>query len=178
RRRTRRPHRPPGRRCAHRTPRRRRCRSRRDGPRTDRRHPTRHPPRSVRMTPPNGPAPAGITTPTVDQRPVRATPPRHIPLARIITVELRKSFDTRSGLWLLGSIGIAAVLTTGAVMAWAPKTEFTYGGFTLVPHRSRVLLAKAMGAVVVAAGATLVAFAVGAIGNLVGAAIAGIPTVW
>jgi len=163
------------------------------------------------MTTTTGPAPAGITTPTVDQRPVRATPPRHIPLARIITVELRKSFDTRSGLWLLGSIGIAAVLTTGAVMAWAPKTEFTYGGFTLaigfpmsvilpviavlsvtaewsqrsglatftlVPHRSRVLLAKAMGAVVVAAGATLVAFAVGAIGNLVGAAIAGIPTVW
>ena len=89
---------------------------------------------------------------------------------------MRKSFDTRSGLWLLASIGIAALLTTGAVIAWAPETELTYSQFTLaigfpmsvilpiiavlsvtaewsqrsglatftlVPHRGRVLLAKA-----------------------------------
>ena len=46
-------------------------------------------------------------------------------------MELRKSFDTRSGFWLLASIGIASVLTTGAVIAWAPKNELTYSQFTL-----------------------------------------------
>jgi ABC-2 type transport system permease protein len=162
------------------------------------------------MTTTTSPVPATVTAPVVERRSIRATP-RHIPLARIIAVELRKSFDTRSGLWLLASIGIAALLTTGAVIAWAPETEFTYGGFTLaigfpmsvilpiiavlsvtaewsqrsglatftlVPHRGRVLLAKAIAAVLVAAAATVVAFAVGALGNVVGTAIAGIPTVW
>ena len=97
-------------------------------------------------------------------------------MTRIVAVELRKSFDTRSGLWLLASIGLAALLTTGAVIAWAPASEFSYSQFTLaigvpmsvilpiiavlsvtaewsqrsglttftlVPHRGRVLLAKA-----------------------------------
>jgi hypothetical protein len=141
----------------------------------------------------------------------RAATPRRIPLARIVRVELRKSFDTRSGFWLLASIGLAALLTTGAVIAWAPQSEFTYSQFTLaigvpmsvilpiiavlsvtaewsqrsglatftlVPHRGRVLLAKAVAAVLVAVASTLVAFTVGALGNLTGAAVAGIPTVW
>jgi ABC-2 type transport system permease protein len=143
--------------------------------------------------------------------PIRTPPPQRIPLTRVVTVELRKSFDTRAGLWLMASIGIAAVITTGAVIAWASASEFTYHQFTLaiafpmsvilpiiaalsvtaewsqrsglttfalVPHRGRVLLGKAIGAVLVAAVATLVAFAVGALGNLVGAAAAGIPAVW
>ena len=141
----------------------------------------------------------------------RVATPRRIPLARVVGVELRKSFDTRSGFWLLASIGLAALLTTGAVIAWAPESEFTYSQFTLaigvpmsvilpiitalsvtaewsqrsglatftlVPHRGRVLLAKAVAAVLVAAAATLVAFTVGALGNLTGTAVAGIPTVW
>lgn len=138
-------------------------------------------------------------------------PPRRIPLGRVVTVELRKSFDTRAGLWLLASIGIAAVLTTGAVIAWAPQTEFAYSRFTLaigvpmtvilpiiavlsvtaewsqhtglttftlLPHRGRVLLAKGIGAVLVAVAATGVAFTAGALGNIVGATMAGIDTVW
>jgi len=148
--------------------------------------------------------------PRVDNEPV-THPPRGIPLRRVVTVELRKSFDTRAGLWLLASIGIAAVLTTGAVIAWAPQTEFTYSRFTLaigvpmtvilpiiavlsvtaewsqrtglttftlLPHRGRVLLAKGIGAVLVAVAATGVAFAAGALGNIVGTAMAGIDTVW
>ncbi len=140
-----------------------------------------------------------------------ATPTRRIPLTRILAVELRKSFDTRSGRWLLASIGLASLVTTGAVVAWAPTDEFRYSQFTLaigmpmsvilpiiavlsvtaewtqrsglttftlVPHRGRVMLAKAVAALLVALGATLVAFVVGAIGNPVGAAIAGISPVW
>jgi ABC-2 type transport system permease protein len=139
-----------------------------------------------------------------------AVSPR-IPLTRIVAVELRKSFDTRSGLWLLASIGLAALVTTGAVIAWAPTEEFRYSQFTLaigmpmsiilaiitvlsvtsewsqrsglttftlVPHRGRVMVAKALSACLVAVAATVVAFAVGALGNLAGAAMAGITPVW
>ena len=62
-----------------------------------------------------------------------SAPPAHIariPLRRIIAVELRKSFDTRAGLWLLASVGLASVLTSGAVIAWAPDDDFTYSTFT------------------------------------------------
>ena len=43
-----------------------------------------------------------------------------IPLSRLIAVELRKMFDTRSGFWLMASIVITAVLATGAVILFAP----------------------------------------------------------
>jgi ABC-2 type transport system permease protein len=134
-----------------------------------------------------------------------------VPLARLVGVELRKSFDTRSGRWLLASLGLAAVLTTGVIIAWAPAEQLTYSQFTLaigvpmtvilpiiavlsvtsewtqrsglatftlVPHRGRVLLAKAIAAVLVTLPATAAAFGVGALGNLTGAALADVPVVW
>lgn len=161
--------------------------------------------------------PAGHgTTTAVDQQPAvtrsrsRRTG-KPLPLTRLVSVELRKNFDTRSGLWLLVSLGGAAVLTTGAIIAWAPAEELTYSQFTLaigvpmtvilpiiavlsvtsewsqrsglatftlVPHRGRVLLAKAIGAVMVTIPATAAAFGVGALGNLAGAALADVPVVW
>jgi ABC-2 type transport system permease protein len=155
----------------------------------------------------------GVTERAADGTPParRSPTPRRIPLSRVIAVELRKSFDTRSGFWLLAGIGLAALLTTGAVIAWAPAREFSYSQFTLaigipmtiilpiiavlsvtaewsqrtglttftlVPHRGRVLLAKALAAALVALAATLVAFTVGAAGNLTGATMAGIDPVW
>ena len=141
----------------------------------------------------------------------RAAAPRRIPLSRIVSVELRKSLDTRSGFWLLASIGITAVLATGAVILWAPDSELTYDTFaaaigfpmavilpmvailsvtaewsqrsglttfTLVPHRGRTILAKALVAVGIGVASMLLAFGIGAIGNIVGSAIAGVPTVW
>ena len=144
--------------------------------------------------------------------PVNTRSPRPpIPLRRIVEVELRKSFDTRSGFWLLAGIGIASMLTTGAVIAWARADQLTYSQFTLaigvpmsvilpiiaalsvtsewsqrsglatftlIPHRGRVLMAKALAAVVVALGATAVAFCVGALGNLAGTTLANVPIVW
>lgn len=161
--------------------------------------------------------PAGHgTTTAVDQQPAvtrsrsRRTG-KPLPLTRLVSVELRKNFDTRSGLWLLVSLGGAAVLTTGAIIAWAPAEQLTYSQFTLaigvpmtvilpiiavlsvtsewsqrsglatftlVPHRGRVLLAKAIGAVMVTIPATAAAFGVGALGNLAGAALADVPVVW
>lgn len=60
-----------------------------------------------------------------------SAPIRTIPLHRIVSVELRKSFDTRAGFWLMCSIGAAALLTTGAIIAWAPRAELTYSQFIL-----------------------------------------------
>jgi ABC-2 type transport system permease protein len=139
----------------------------------------------------------------------RVVPP--IPLGTVIAVELRKMFDTRSGFWMLSSIGILAVLATGAVILFAPDAELTYSTFasaigfpmaivlpmiailsvtgewsqrsglttfTLVPHRGRVVFAKAVGAVGVGVVSMVVAMVIGALGNVVGTAIAGVPTTW
>src|ERR1700752_997111 len=55
--------------------------------------------------------------------------PAPIPMSRIVSVELRKSFDTRSGFWLLASVGILAVLATGATILFAPDSAITYDSF-------------------------------------------------
>jgi len=137
--------------------------------------------------------------------------PRPVPLSRVIGVELRKMFDTRSGFWLMASIVIASLLATGAVILFAPDDELTYDSFaasigfpmavilpmiailsvtsewsqrsglttfTLVPHRGRVIRAKAISAVAVGVVSMLLAFAIGAVGNLVGTAITGTDLVW
>jgi ABC-type transport system involved in multi-copper enzyme maturation permease subunit len=134
-----------------------------------------------------------------------------VPLARVVNVELRKMFDTRSGFWLMASIVITALLTTIGTIAFAPDADLTYytfakaigfpmtvvlpmiailsitgewsqrsglTTFTLVPHRNRVIAAKAVSSVVVAIASMLFAFAIGAIGNVVGTALAGTDMVW
>lgn len=155
---------------------------------------------------------AAVVTAAAQPSSRSSTPtPGRVPLTRLVRVELRKSFDTRSGRWLLASLGLAAVLTTGAIIAWAPTSELAYSEFTLaigvpmsiilpiiavlsvtsewsqrsglatftlVPHRGRVVLAKAVAAVLVTVPATAAAFAVGAIGNVIGTALADVPTVW
>lgn len=136
---------------------------------------------------------------------------RRIPLSRIISTELRKMFDTRSGFWLLASIAILALLATSAVILWAPDNEMTYRSFTaaigvpmtlvlpilailsvtgewsqrsglttftLVPGRGRVIAAKAIACIGVAVVTIPFAFGIGALGNEVGTAIAGVDTVW
>ena len=134
-----------------------------------------------------------------------------IPMARIVGVELRKMFNTRSGFWLMASIGIAALLATVATLLFAPDDQLTQEAFsasigfpmavilpmvailsvtsewsqrsglttfTLVPHRGRVITAKVLATLGVAVGSMLLAFAVGAVGNIAGSAIAGVDTVW
>jgi len=142
---------------------------------------------------------------------VRQPRPSPVPLSRVTRIELRKMFNTRSGFWLMASIGIAALLATTAVILFAPDSELTYATFgaaigapmavilpmvailsvtsewsqrsglttfTLVPHRGRVIAAKAIASVVVAVVSMLLAFGIGALGNVVGTAITGTPLVW
>ncbi len=75
-----------------------------------------------------------MTTLTAERRTTRLTdtvrpPIEPIPMSRVIAVEFRKMFDTRSGFWLLASIGIASVLATGATILFAPEDAQTYEAF-------------------------------------------------
>lgn len=141
----------------------------------------------------------------------RAVAPTRIPVRRLVAVELRKSFDTRSGFWLLVGTGLAAVATTILVIAFAPADQLSYGmftlaigkpmsillpliallsvtaewsqrsgltTFTLVPHRGRVILAKGIAMLLVGIVAMVLAFPLGALGNLVGTAIHGVDPIW
>lgn len=134
-----------------------------------------------------------------------------VPMARLLKVELRKMFDTRSGFWLAMSIAIVALLATigvilivngedlsygifgaaiGVPMAvilpiiailavtaeWSQRTGLT--SFTLVPNRAQIIGAKALAAIVVGVVGVVVAFAIGALGNLLGSMIAGVDPVW
>ena len=147
---------------------------------------------------------------TTEAAPVRRTV-RPIPTTRLVTVELRKMFTTRSGFWMLISIGVLSVIATGSVIIFAPDSAVTYEGFTraigfpmsvilpmiailavtsewsqrsglttftLVPSRGRVIGAKAIATLLVGLGSMAVAFAVGALGNLAGSALAGVDTIW
>jgi ABC-2 type transport system permease protein len=153
------------------------------------------------------PAPTNATK----HRPVARTASEQIPLTRLVRVELRKMLDTRSGFWLIASIGITAVLATVGVVLFADGEDLTYSTFatairfpvvvilpliailavtsewtqrtglttfTLVPHRQRVITAKAISSVIIAVAAMALTFAVGALGNVLGAAVKGRPPVW
>ncbi len=55
---------------------------------------------------------------------------RPIPTIRLVTVELRKMFDTRAGFWLMASVGIVSLLATVAVIIWAPDEAITQDTFS------------------------------------------------
>jgi ABC-2 type transport system permease protein len=59
---------------------------------------------------------------------------------------------------------------------WSQRTGLTT--FTMVPSRSRVVLAKLLDTVLVGVTSILVALAVGVLGNIVGSQLAGVPTTW
>jgi ABC-2 type transport system permease protein len=134
-----------------------------------------------------------------------------VPTSRLVGLELRKMFDTRSGFWLMASIVITALVATGAIILFAPTSELEYSSFatavgvpmaivlpmvailsvtsewtqrsglttfTLVPHRGRVIGAKAAAAVIVGVVSIGIALAVGAVGNVVGTWLAGGELSW
>ena len=147
---------------------------------------------------------------TPDQPLARPEPPG-IPFSRVVSVELRKMFDTRSGFWLMASIGILALLATTLTILLAPDDEITYEAFaasigfpmaivlpiiallsvtsewsqrtglttfTFVPHRGRVIAAKAVCAIGIGVVSMFLAGGIGAVGNVVGSAIVGVDTSW
>jgi ABC-type transport system involved in multi-copper enzyme maturation permease subunit len=73
-------------------------------------------------------APTPISKSAATTGPTRATSTR-IPLIRIVGVELRKMFDTRSGFWLMASIVITSMLATAAIIVFAPDDQLTFDNF-------------------------------------------------
>jgi ABC-2 type transport system permease protein len=75
---------------------------------------------------------------------------------------------------------VVIILPLIAILAvtseWSQRTGLTT--FTLIPHRNRIITAKAFSAVLIAVAAMVLTFAVGALGNLVGAAVTGVTPVW
>ena len=55
---------------------------------------------------------------------------RPVPTARLVKVELRKMFDTRSGCWMLVSIGVLSFAAAASVLIVAPDRDVTYETFT------------------------------------------------
>ena len=53
-----------------------------------------------------------------------------IPLSRLVKVELRKMFDTRSGFWLMMSIAIVAALATIGCILFVPNDDLEYAVFS------------------------------------------------
>ena len=154
-----------------------------------------------------------MTTATIEPGVEAAAPRvvRQLPRPRILSTELRKMFDTRSGFWLMVSIAVLATVATAAVVVFAPDSQQTYNSFagavgvpmtiilpiiailsvtgewsqrtglttfTLVPRRGRVIAAKAIVSVGIGVVSIALAAAIGAVGNVVGSALAGVPTTW
>jgi ABC-2 type transport system permease protein len=75
---------------------------------------------------------------------------------------------------------VVIILPLIAILAvtseWSQRTGLTT--FTLVPHRGRIITAKAISSFAIAVAAMVLAFAVGALGNLLGAAVRGSALVW
>lgn len=136
---------------------------------------------------------------------------RTIPFTRLLSVEIRKMFDTRSGFWLMAGVVLMSIIASGAVLVFGGVEQVTFANmssaigipmaillpvisilsvtsewsqrsgltsFTLVPHRGRVLLAKGVNTVLVGIVAMLVAMAIGALSNLLGALAYGIDPIW
>lgn len=75
---------------------------------------------------------------------------------------------------------VVVILPLIAILAvtseWSQRTGLTT--FTLIPHRSRIITAKAISSILIAVAAMVLTFAVGALGNLLSAAVTGTTPVW
>ena len=67
-----------------------------------------------------------IAIDTVRERPSQVS---RVPLSRVIGVELRKMFDTRSGFWLMASIVITSAVATLLTVLLSDRDELTFDSF-------------------------------------------------
>jgi ABC-2 type transport system permease protein len=84
------------------------------------------------------------------------------------------TFGTAIGFPMAVILPMIAILSVTS--EWSQRSGLTT--FTLVPHRGRVIGAKAIASIVVAVASMLLALAIGGLGNMVGTAITGTPQVW
>jgi ABC-2 type transport system permease protein len=85
-----------------------------------------------------------------------------------------QNFVRASGFPMSVTLPMIAILAVTS--EWSQRSGLTT--FTLVPSRGRVIGAKAIATLLVGLVSVSVAFAVGALGNVAGSALAGVDTVW
>jgi hypothetical protein len=84
------------------------------------------------------------------------------------------NFGAAIGIPMVILLPIIAILSVTS--EWSQRSGLTT--FTLLPHRGRVIRAKMLVSVAIGALSMVLAFGIGAVGNLVGAGIAGVDPVW
>lgn len=85
-----------------------------------------------------------------------------------------ETFGSAVGIPMSVLLPVIAILSVTS--EWSQRTGLTT--FTLVPGRSTVVAAKLLDAVLIGVASMLVAMGIGALGNLLGAAITGVDPVW
>ena len=61
-----------------------------------------------------------ISPDTIEAAPARRTV-RPIPTTRLVKIELRKMFNTRSGFWMLVSIGVLSPISAGSLLVFGSE---------------------------------------------------------
>ena len=69
-----------------------------------------------------------ISPDTIEAAPARRIV-RPIPTTRLVKVELRKMFNTRSGFWMLISIGLLSPISAGSLLVLGLNSDVTYQNF-------------------------------------------------
>src|SRR4051794_41247551 len=64
----------------------------------------------------------------IEAEPARRTG-QPIPTSRLVKVELRKMFNTRSGFWMLVCIGVLSPISAGTLLVFGLNTDVTYENF-------------------------------------------------
>src|SRR5215218_2960628 len=74
-----------------------------------------------------------------------------VPFHRLVRVELRKSYDTRAGFWLLIVIGLLVLLAEGIALAVTVSQDepMTYGDFVAAAAFTTSVLLPVLGIMVV-----------------------------
>jgi len=72
-----------------------------------------------------------------------------IPFSRLLKVELRKMFDTRSGFRLMAGIVILAIIATGATMIFGHRSTLEYGKFAAAVGIPTTVILPVLGALAV-----------------------------
>jgi ABC-2 type transport system permease protein len=84
------------------------------------------------------------------------------------------TFVTAIGFPMAVLLPLVAILSVTS--EWSQRSGLTT--FTLIPHRHRIITAKLISSVVVGIVSVLLAFAIGALGNLLNAALTSAPLIW
>lgn len=72
-----------------------------------------------------------------------------IPFNRLLSVEARKMFDTRSGFWLMAGVVVLSLIATGATIIFGHRAELNYGSFAKAVGIPTTVILPVLGALAV-----------------------------